>query len=134
MAAAAVAGVKLAGRNKVVPGDTQFPALIILDGEEQADDRDPDIRPASAPRRIKMRAVIEILLGTLPEDVGTQLNSFRRLVLNAIFTDVTLLGLTLNGRSIRYLGCNTGFDMGRQLEGTMWVHVEFTYFLSPGAI
>jgi hypothetical protein len=121
-------------RNAVVLADTKLPALIVLDGEEEADERDPDRRPANAPRRVKMRAVLQIQLQDLPENAGTDLNGFRKALINAIFTDTTLLSYTIDNRSIRYLGCNTGFDMGRQLEATMWLHIEFGYPLFPGAI
>ena len=138
----------LVGRNKIVPADTQLPALIVLDGTEEADEKDPrDMRPATAPRRVRMRAVLQLILQGLPENAGTILNGFRQAVLNAVFTDTVLLGviptapgqtvtpgLVLDNRAIRYLGCDTGFDMGRQLEASMWLHIEFTYALTPGTI
>ncbi len=126
---------ELVARSKVAPSETQLPAVVVLDGTEEADDADPRIRGPLAPRRVIMRPVIKIILGELPAGVGTKLNSFRAALINAIASDATLTSYTINGRGGRYMGIpENGLDLGRELEGTMWLVFEFYYPVIPGSI
>lgn len=128
-------GVVLAGRNKIVPSETQLPAIIVLDGTEEAAPDDPHQRGPTAPRRITMRPIIKIMLGDVPEDVGTELNGFRAALINAIAADATLTSYTINGRGGRYAGVpDNGLNLGREIEGTMWLAFEFIYPVIPGSI
>jgi hypothetical protein len=126
---------KLVGRSKITPSETQLPAVIVLDGTEEADDLDPRIRGPQAPRRVIMRPVIKIMLGDLPKSVGTELNGFRKAIINAIANDAILTGYTINGRGGRYMGIpENGLNLGRELEGTVWLVFEFYYPVIPGSI
>ncbi len=130
--AGSVPGVTLAARNKLNPTDQQLPAIIIFDADEEADDKDPEqSRPVNAPRRVKLVPQITIQLGTVPDDVGTQLNKMRAALVKAIMTDATLPSLTLDRFGIHYLGCSTELSPARTMVGTMWVHMRFTYPLRP---
>lgn len=129
--AAGIEGVTKAYRNQDDIPEKSRPAIVILDGDEAADDGDPGRRPTTAPRRIGMTPEIYILLGSSPENVGSSINLIRARFVKAVMTDATLRGLTLDGDGIRYEGCATGLARGRSMEGEMGVSLTFTYVMRP---
>lgn len=128
--AAGTEGVVKAYRNQDDIPEKSRPAIVILDGDEAADDSDPS-RPTNAPRRVGMSPEIYILLGSSPESVGSSINLIRARFVKAVMTDATLRGLTLDGDGIRYEGCATGLARGRSMEGEMGVSFTFTYVMRP---
>lgn len=126
-----VDGVAKAYRNKDEIPETSRPAIVILDGDETADEGDPSRRPITAPRRISMTPELYILLAGTPANVGTNINLLRAKFVQAIMTDAMLIGLTLDGVGIRYEGCSTGLSRGRSMEGEMGLSFTFTYILQP---
>lgn len=129
-----ISGVTRAYRNKDEIPETSRPAIVILDGDEAANDGDPDRRPATAPRRITMTPEIYILLAGTPAEVGTDINLIRARFVHAVMTDATLIALTLDGVGIRYEGCATGLARGRSMEGEMGLSFGFTYVLRPAEL
>lgn len=127
--AKAVRGVVSAVRNMHGLSDTQRPAIVVLDGDEAADDGDPRNRPTNAYRIVDMTPEIYILLGAAPEDVGADINLLRARLVKAILTDTTLRELTFQDEGIRYEGCVTALASGRTMEGEMAVNFTFTYVL-----
>lgn len=124
-------GIAHAYRNKDEISDSERPAVIILDADEQASEDDPKSRPANAPRRVTMTPEIYILQSSTAESLGTLINALRAKLVKAILTDETLLSYTHDARGIRYDGCGTDLARGRQMEGSMGVSMSFTYILNP---
>jgi hypothetical protein len=121
-----------ARRNETDISDSALPAVILLDGEEIADENDPEGRPANAPRRIAMTPEVQFRLQAKAANVGANLNLYRAKLIKAVLTDATLLALTVNGRSIRYQGAMMAAERGRSMEGGIGVAFTFTYLLRPG--
>jgi hypothetical protein len=133
--AGAVEGVVLAARNKLRPADTQRPAIVVLDADEEVPEGVASHVPAEAAQLVRMTPEIYIILGGSPDTVGTDINTLRARLIKAILTDTTLksiLGIDRrsNGR-MRYLGCATGLALDRSLMGEMGVSFAFTYVLNP---
>jgi len=126
-----VDGIRKVIRNQLSPGEDILPAVAVLEGDELADETDPVTRPANAPRRVMMTPEIVILLGDLPEDVGTSINTIRAAIIKAVVNDSGLLGLVINNHAIRYLGSATELAYGRTMEATMALKFAFTYVLLP---
>jgi len=131
--AAGVTGIVFAGRNVGNVDDEDRPAIIILDADEAADDSDPqsNLRGTSAKRRVGMTPEIYVLLGGKPEDVGSELNTYRAALVKAVLTDSELIEAVGPNGGIRYEGCATGLSRGRSMEGEMGVSFTFTYILNP---
>jgi hypothetical protein len=127
-------GINVAARNKLSPDDTDLPAIMVLEGDETAEETDPEARPANAPRQVTMIPEIVIALGDDPDAIGTSINAMRAALYKAIVNDTTLLGLVVNGRRIRYVGAGTELGYGRTMEGTMAMKFAFTYLLLPSEL
>ena len=128
---ATVAGVQTCLRNASSISDTQCPALVVYDADEQADDSDPASRPVNAPRRVSLRPEILIKVAGVPEAVGPEMNAIRAALIKAVIADATLVAMTADGRGIRYEGCATRLALGRSMEGEMGVSFTFNYYLKP---
>lgn len=118
-------------RNETLLDKTLLPAVVLLDGEELADDTDPETRPALTARRVRMTPEVQFRLETKAETVGTRLNALRAKVNIAVLSDTTLLSLTINGRSARYLGSRTVTERGEIVHGAIGCGFSFTYVLDP---
>ena len=123
-----ISGVVTVLRNSPAPSDTQLPALIVFDGDEQANDRDPTSRPTRSPRRITMTPEILIKVVTVPETVGTTLNDILEELQIAVTTDAALIDLVKDGE-IRYMGCATQLAIARAIIGELGATFAFTYIL-----
>lgn len=126
--ASGISGVVTVLRNSTASSDTQLPALIVFDGDEVANDRDPTSRPTRSPRRITMTPEILIKVVTVPETVGTTMNDILEELQIAVTTDPTLIDLVKDGE-IRYLGCATQLTIARAMSGDMGASFAFTYIL-----
>src|SRR5689334_682493 len=78
-----------AKRNETTLPDSALPAVVLLDGEELADEDDPQGRPPLAPRRVTMTPEVQFRLAAKPADVGTSLNLLRAKLVKAVLSDAT---------------------------------------------
>jgi hypothetical protein len=123
---------KTAARNKNDFSDLARPAGVVLDGDEKANEQDPENRPPDAPRRVTMAAEIVALASEPAETIGTTINGYRVALLKGIVTDATLIGLVLDGerrQSIRYIGSSLIIQSDRAIAGELRLQFEFTYAL-----
>ncbi len=80
-----VVGVAKVARNEQVAEDWNFPALLLRDpGDDAEDAEDARSRPATAPIRVTMTPETYLILGELPETVGTELNRYRARIVKAV--------------------------------------------------
>ncbi len=83
-----VLGVKRVARNEQVAEDWEFPAILLLDADEEPAPPEPgNTRPATAPKLVTMTPETYLIFGGLPEKVGSELNRFRARVIKAVLTD-----------------------------------------------
>jgi hypothetical protein len=130
--ATAVSGISAAYRNKPVLNENDLDVVVIYDGDEQGDERDPaNTRPTNAPRRIIMQPSVEIIAAGPPEAIGSTINGYRAKLIKAICTDPTLIAVVNDHFGIRYLGCLTGSGLGSTMEANMVLNFEFAYRLAP---
>jgi hypothetical protein len=125
---AGLPGIVMAARNSSPVSDSQCPAIVVYDADEQANENDPRSRPSNAPRRVDMTPEILIKVVGTPESVGTEMNAILDALQTAIVTDAILIELTMDG-TIRYMGCATQLAVGRAMSGEMGVLFTFTYRL-----
>lgn len=118
-------------RNEADLADTALPAVVLLDGDEQADESDPEGRPLLAPRRVTMTPEVQFRIAAKAKDIGPNLNLWRAKLIHAVLTDATIASLTINDRGIRYRGSATVAERGRSMEGGIGVAFSFTYLLRP---
>jgi hypothetical protein len=128
-----IEGIVKVTRNQGNISEEQRPAIVILDGDEEADENDTGRgRPAAAPNLVTMTPQVSVLLGSLTENVGTELNGFRAKVIKAILGDndlAAIVGSNGGGGESRYRGCATSTSSGRQMEGEMGMFFSFRYNL-----
>lgn len=126
-------------RNTISVPEKKRPAIVILDGDEIADEADNERkRPPLAPRIVAMTPEVHFLLegraDTAAEGdqvrVGGALNTLRTRFLKAVLTDASLVALCVDG-DIRYDGFTTGLGAGRSMEGEAGVGLTFRYLLRP---
>jgi hypothetical protein len=104
--------------------------VVILDGDELAEESDPDGRsPFTTPRRIVMMPEVQFRLISSSENAGTSLNECRRVLLPAVTQDSTLLSLCTGKTKIRYRGATTVIERGRKLDGAIAFGFNFHYVL-----
>ncbi|MCW2854367.1 MAG: hypothetical protein JWM84_4031 [Nocardioides sp.] len=133
--AAAIPGIVLAARNRPDFSDRARPAILILDADETADDREKGRgRAANAPNLVGMTPEIHVLLGGKHEQIGTQINALRVLLLKAVLTDEALRTIVGPNGEIRYEACATDLAAGRAVEGNLGVSFTFTYPLIPSEL
>jgi hypothetical protein len=126
--AAGVSGVTAVFRNTESIGETRLPAIVILDGDEVADDRDMGRgRPGISPNIMVMRPELRVIVASATRDPGTVLNELRAAFVKAILEDATLISICGSNGGMRYEGCGSGFAAGRTLQGEMAVNIAFTY-------
>jgi hypothetical protein len=78
-----------------------------------------------------MTPEVLILLGAVPETVGSALNALRANLIKAVLTDSQLTAMVGPNGRVRYAGCSTHLGHGRSMEGFMGVHFAFAYVLRP---
>ncbi|NEI52715.1 hypothetical protein GR217_34415 [Rhizobium leguminosarum] len=129
-----ITGIKTVKRNDLDLPETALPAIVILDGDETADDNDPVGRPPTAPRIVTMTPEFYVVVAEKAANVGTQINMYRALVIDAVATDAQLIGLTKNKEGGRYDGAASGLARGRTMTGEIGLSFSFRYVLRPGSI
>lgn len=118
-------------RNKAEVSASQRPAIVVLDADEKADDRDRSSRrPANAPRIMVMMPEVSIFVAASAENVGAELNSLRVKLIAAVMRDQTLISLSCGSAGdIAYEGCATDFARERTMSGEMVVSFTINYLL-----
>ena len=117
--AAGVPGVVMAVRNQDEISEHARPAIAVFDADETADERaERQDHAGRAPNIVEMTPEVMILLGALPERVGSALNELRAQLVKAVLTDPQLIALTGSNGRIRYAGCSTHLRHGRTMEGS----------------
>ncbi|AEH88195.1 hypothetical protein [Mesorhizobium opportunistum] len=129
-----VTGIKKVFRNELATNETDLPAIIVLDANEKADPTDPEGRGPKAPRRMIMMPQLLIMLPEASSAVGTALNGFRALLIDAVANDDTLVGLTTNRQGARLAASETQLAWGRSMLGEMGIPFAIPYILFPGSI
>ena len=86
--AAGLPGVVTAVRNQDEISEHARPAIVVFDADEAADERAVQRGHAgAAPNIVEMTPEVMILLGALPEQVGSALNALRAPLIKAVLTD-----------------------------------------------
>lgn len=111
------------------PDSNELPACSILEGDEVASDADPVLRGSRASRKGEMQPQIVIASKELAENVGTDLNTLKQAIHDAISNDSELIGLTWNDRGARYLEMDSDLAFGRQMMGRMALKYSIPYRL-----
>lgn len=124
-------GIKRVERDFIAISEDELPAVIILEGDEEADEGDPVGRPTTSPRRVTMTPEIRIMVRNNSADIGPQLSAFRAALIKAIAADAALKALVINGVGIRYRGLATALARGRTMDADMGLVFGLTYVLKP---
>jgi hypothetical protein len=123
-----------AARGRLDFDESERPILLLLDGDEDADQASfGRNHPASAANIVSLQPEVYVMIEGKPEDVGTRLNELRALVVKAVLTDAQLLALAHNG-DVRYDGCVTGLSIGRSMEGEAALNFTLNYVFRPTAL
>lgn len=125
-----VKGITGAYRNPEVTQSASLPLIAVYDGSEEADEDDPR-RSSQSPRRVTMSVQVWAILGSEPENVGTQMNLYRARIIKAVLNDATLQSLTGTSAvgDVRYTGCATHTEAGTKLFGQMRLDFALSYIL-----
>jgi hypothetical protein len=133
--AAGIDGVVTAVRNQDEISEHARPAIAVFDADEAADEQAwQHGHPGRAPNIVEMTPDVVILLGALPERVGTALNELRAALVKTVLTDAQLIALVGSNGRTRYAGCSTHLRHGRSIEGAMAVQFAFAYVLRPSEL
>lgn len=128
-------GINKAVRNKKAISEDQRPGYMINDADEEADEREVGRgRGGASANLVTMTPEQVIVLGNVPEAVGTDLNTLRRAFVKAVLTDEALHEIVGSNGEIRYKGCATGLAQGRTMEGEMGIFITFTYPFLPSEL
>jgi hypothetical protein len=121
-----IPGVVLAARNAPdVPG-IKRPAMIVHDGEEIFSSA-ADSERAGQVQLNELRPVVAILVSIDAVALGTQLNTFRALLLSSVINDPVIGSYMLPDGFLRYEGCAVEEIVAESREGRMTVHFTFCY-------
>lgn len=125
-----VRGVASSARNLPTIADgASLPAVIVYDGTEEVRE-DPPGRPARTIQIVRMEVVVRITSQGDEDAIGTDINTLRLRLIDAITADTTIRALTLNGESPRYAGLATSWTQGRAVQGDMALRFSILYALS----
>lgn len=132
---AGIPNIRSAHRNNVDIPETQLPAVIVLDGDEESDGAgDVSMKQPHRPYNVQMTP--EIIIAQQADEVGSDLTTLRRELIKRVLTDTELneqivkTGRHGNG-AIRYLGCQTDLGWMRSLHGALRAQFLFKYALKP---
>lgn len=129
---ASIPTMKTAYRNNEDISETDLPAAIVFDGnEETGDASDKSQRPANRPTKVDMMPSVVIL----HRDPNHDFAMLRRELIKRVLNDAELSQLAKTFRNgngaIRYLGCRVGHAWLRNLHGAMTAQFLFSYTLRP---
>lgn len=120
------------GRNIADLPDEALPALILMDGDEEADDQVKQKgRPAHGPNIVRMTPSLHAVVSGSAGELGPAMNDIRAKLIREILFDNTLTTLCHNGQ-MSYDACATGmFGDGERLIAEIGVSFTFEYVLRP---
>lgn len=127
-----VEGSTAALRNTLEVSEAKAPFLILLDGDENADQQAFGRgRPAKGPNVLYMTPEVYAMdAERAAADIGPALSELRAKVVKAILTDEALAALAHDG-DVRYEGCVTGLSVGRSMLGEAGLNFTVAYILKP---
>lgn len=117
-------------RNKAEVSDRSEPMILMFDGDEEEADETASQRGNRAGASayvMSMAPELYILLGSTPENVGTELNALRAKVLKAVLTDGQLKTLAGPNGSVRLVGCAFGLHKAKKVEGELGITLAIKY-------
>lgn len=120
-------------RNRTEIADGMRPCVVLVDGDEEAEDRDSN-RGGIAPRRVHMTPEVILLAGANADEIGTTLNAIRAEAIYALANDTELTAWTLDDNAVVYEGASTMVDNGRRVEGVLVLRFSLTYVLRPNEL
>lgn len=136
-------GFESHARNRGLLDNDQFPATILLDGDET------DLTPGGgttsgrgsgrvrmSPAVMKMHPQIFIILKTKRPGnlgIGPQLNEFRGVIIKALAADEQLVALIGPNGNLSYDGCETDLKTGSAMEGQMQLSFSISCVMNPYA-
>lgn len=127
-----VSGIRTSIRNEMSFDETQLPAVSVLEGDEDFDDRDAASgRPPMRPYIVTMRPHVLIRADEDAVKVGTTLNTIRAAAIRAVLSDSELLALTKDGVGIRPAGMESTLHPARSMVGATALSFAITYVLNP---
>jgi hypothetical protein len=126
---AGIPNIRWAQRNNLDIPDDQFPAVIVLDGDEESNGIS-DIggsRPGNRPYVVQMTPYLVFI--EQANAVGTEISAFRREGVKRVLNDAPLIALVGTNGAIRYISSETDFGWGRSLQGALIAQFTFKYVL-----
>ncbi len=126
----AVEGSSNAFRNRSDVHESLRPCIVLVDGDEEAEQQDSN-RAGRTPRRVRMTPHVLLMAGGPAETIGTQLNDLRKQAIYELCSDAQLKALSLQDNDVVYEGAQMIMDEGRRIEGVMVLVFTVTYLLRP---
>jgi hypothetical protein len=134
---ATIPNIRSAHRNNVDIPETQLPAVIVLDGDEESDGAsDVSMKQPYRPYNVQMTPGIVVQVQDNNVVLGSVITTFRRELIKRVLTDTELneqivkTGRYGNG-AIRYLGCGTDVGWTRTGFAALTAQFLFKYSLKP---
>jgi hypothetical protein len=132
-----IPSIRSAHRNNVDIPETQLPAVIVLDGDEESDGAsDVSMKQPHRPYNVQMTPGIIVQVQDDNVVLGSTVTMFRRELIKRVLTDTELneqivkTGRNGNG-AIRYLGCQTDVGWTRTGFAALTAQFMFKYTLKP---
>ena len=134
---ATIPNIRSVHRNNVDIPETQLPAAIVLDGDEESDGAsDVSMKQPHRPYNVQMTPGIVVQVQDDNTVLGSTITTFRRELIKRVLTDVELTEqIVKTGRfgngAIRYLGCQTDVGWTRTGYAALTAQFMFKYALKP---
>lgn len=133
---ATIPNINAVYRNNVDIPETDLPAAILLDGDEETtDSTDKSMRPPNRPTMVTMTPGIIVQVQDDNVVLGSIITTFRQELIKRVLIDSELNQLAGTGRlgngAIRYLGCQTDVGWTRTGFAALTAQFLFKYPLIP---
>jgi len=130
---ATIPTVRAAYRNNDDIVEAQFPAAIVLDGDEETSDTTQNRQSTST---VMVQMTPDVLILNQDPNFGADLDPLRRELIKRVMIDAELNNLVAKSSprgdgAIRYLGCQVGHAWLRNLHGALKAQFLFKYALKP---
>lgn len=139
---AAIPNIRSAHRNNIDLPETQLPAVIVLDGDEESDGTsDVSMKQPHRPYNVQMTPGIVVQVQDDNVVLGSIVTAFRGELIKRVLSDIELNQIVRtsvpsdpkmrgNG-AIRYLGCQTDVGWTRTGYAALTAQFMFKYSLKP---